>query len=182
MKFLHWLRKFILYKLLKLKTIGVRVAIFDIDENAIKILLVRHRYNNLWVFPGGAVTGQQSNISILNQAKIECIEEVSIQLLDPVIKFSEYKNTSGGKNDIVVLFIANSWLKIDKKPRFIDMLEIAESKWFPVSNLPENISFATKNRISEILSNDANHAASVNSEILTNSTNDFTEKNSLKNW
>lgn len=48
---LHFLRKKI-YKIIGKKTFGVRAIV--IDQN--KILLVQHRYGNLWVMPGGKIS------------------------------------------------------------------------------------------------------------------------------
>lgn len=151
MKFLHWLRKFFIYKVFKKKTLGVRTAIFD--EN--KVLLVKHRYNNFWVFPGGAVKRGELRDSkyIEDSAVREAREEVLIEIQKPLIKFSEYQNNSGEKNDTVLLYIAEKWKFINnKKHSLLDKIEISESQWFDVNDLPQNISEATKNRIFEIIS------------------------------
>ncbi|HMO78828.1 MAG TPA: NUDIX domain-containing protein [Candidatus Paceibacterota bacterium] len=151
MQFLHWLRKFLIYKILKRKTFGVRVAIFD--QN--KILLVRHRYNDFWVFPGGGIKNKElKNQNLIEESAIrEIQEEVLIEIKKPLIKFSEYKNTTGGKNDTVILFVAKKWKFLDnKKQSILDKIEILESKWFDIKDLPTSISVATKNRIFEIIS------------------------------
>ena len=53
--FLHFLRK-IFWKKLGRPTFGVRGMLIDDG----KILLVQHRYNNLWVMPGGKIDGTDS--------------------------------------------------------------------------------------------------------------------------
>ncbi|HMP67480.1 MAG TPA: NUDIX domain-containing protein [Candidatus Paceibacterota bacterium] len=175
MKLLHWIRKFFIYKVLGLKTHGVRVAIFrsnkkgDFDE----VLLVKHRYNDFWVFPGGFVKKSlfsnflskytklsQNNKQFFSAEKIkesairEVEEEVLIKLREPIIKISDFYNNTGGKNDTVTLFFCRNWEKItDKESRMIDKFEIAESGWFGIDKIPTNTSQATKNRIAEIIAN-----------------------------
>jgi 8-oxo-dGTP pyrophosphatase MutT (NUDIX family) len=162
MEFFYWLRKIILYKILDLKTYGVRIAAFYGE----KVLLVRHRAHHLWVFPGGGI---KSGELPEKAATREFYEETGF-IIDSVINsnskkdnilkfFGEFQNTKDDKNDVVYLF--NSNLDDNQnisfpenstplKKNFLDFLEIAEIRWFKISDLPNNISIPTKNRILEI--------------------------------
>jgi 8-oxo-dGTP pyrophosphatase MutT (NUDIX family) len=163
MGFFYWLRKIILYKILSLKTYGVRIAVFYGD----KVLLVRHRAHHLWVFPGGGI---KSSEEPKNAAAREFYEETGFIInnsadfsqpyTDRLKFFNKFENNSSGKNDIVYLFTID--LDKNKKPlslqkfifppkrNFLDFLEIAETRWFQISNLPKNISTSTRQRILEI--------------------------------
>ncbi len=156
MAIFYWLRSFFLYKILKIKTFGVRVAIFS---NTDKVLLVRHKLHHLWVFPGGGIKRgetpvaaaqrelfEETNFSVTNIFTANFSETNSVNKLN---FFAKYKNNSIGKLDTVYLFtgFTNEFLPAKNKN---DFFEIAEIKWFSLSDLPKNISDSTKNRILEI--------------------------------
>lgn len=152
-KLFSFLRTTILYKILKVETRGVRVAIFnnnhagDNQINNSQILLVRHRYNGLWVFPGGGI--KKGEIGHVAAAR-ECREEVGIEIIDPLIKFGEYINNKNGKNDSVTLFVCRHWSDSDYKSKPLDFLEISDKKWFSLADLPDRISKSTRQRLIEI--------------------------------
>jgi len=140
----HWLRKKY-WKFFKIETFGVRTLIFK--DN--KILLVRHRYGNLWVMPGGQIDKNENpEIAALRELK----EEVGIVGHKIDYQLGYYKNTTGGKNDNVYCFVMTNFeIKQNFKPRLIDFLEIGEMGWFDLNQLPESSSRATKARINEFL-------------------------------
>jgi 8-oxo-dGTP pyrophosphatase MutT (NUDIX family) len=141
---LHFIRKKY-RKILNLKTQGVRIML--LNQN--KILLVKHRYGNLWVMPGGKIDKNKTpEQAMFNELK----EEVGLHPIE-FYQFGIYENNSGGKNDTVFLFIVKQFEKITKyKKRLIDLIEVKDMQWFDLDNLPENISIATKNRINECFS------------------------------
>lgn len=145
-KFLHLVRKF--YRKAKNeKTNGVRGLLIHDD----KILLVQHRYNNLWVMPGGKI---DQNISATLALKKEFEEEVGIDIKEFGRRLGTYKNVSGGKNDEVTVYIIEKWEKIaGHKKSLINWLEIKDVRWFKLSELDANVSGATRRRVSEYLQN-----------------------------
>jgi len=142
----HWLRKKY-WKVFKIETFGVRTLI--LKDN--KILLVRHRYGNLWVMPGGQIDkNEDPKIAALRELQ----EEVGVNGLKIDYQLGYYKNTTGGKNDHVYCFVMTDFeINSISKRKFIDFLEIGEMAWFDLNQLPETISRATKSRIAEFLAN-----------------------------
>jgi 8-oxo-dGTP pyrophosphatase MutT (NUDIX family) len=139
-------RVVLIYKILRMKTCGVRVVFLKKENGNEEILLVNHPYDDLWVFPGGTVS---KKISPEEMAIKESEEEVGL-IPQKLTLFGTYKNTTGGKNDEVHLFKVDEFVKSDKKQRLIDRIEIQKMKWFDINDLPEQISIATRNRILEI--------------------------------
>ncbi len=153
MEIFYWLRKIVLYKILRIQTHGVRIAVFDDD----KVLLVRNRWHYLWVFPGGGIKKDELPVAA---AARELFEETGIEVLklnDKLKHFSVFENIRNGKNDIVHLFVTTftsnykSTNRENKNRNLLDFFEIAEFRWFLIRDLPKNISFSTKCRISEII-------------------------------
>lgn len=129
------------WKLFKIKTRGVRVLLVHRD----KIILVRHWYNSLWVMPGGGIKKYETP----EQAAIrEIKEEVGIDIKQLDYLLGIYSNTREGKNDEVHCFVVelDSLIEI---PRRKFNIEISDVIWSSLSNLPSNISRATKDRIQE---------------------------------
>ena len=108
------------------KTRGVKVIIFN-PEN--KILMVRLTYYpNTWTFVGGGVNkNEQPEDAILR----ECEEEVGIKL-DNVefVKTLDFNHEY--KKDTLFIYkarVSNFDFQIDRK-------EVAEARWFDLSDLP----------------------------------------------
>ncbi len=140
---LHSVRKWY-WRTFKIKTFGVRVLIKKVDS----VFLVKHRYGNLWVFPGGGV---KKGEPIEKAAEREVGEETNIKIDTFERVLGIYKNTQGGKNDTVTVVVAGDWIEGSKK-RW--SLEIKESGFFNRNNLPQNTSSATRRRIEEYYSGD----------------------------
>ena len=138
------IRKIILYKILNLETKGVRICAFDKN----KILLIKHPYDDFWVFPGGGV---KKNEDYENSAARELLEETNYRAAK-LQKFGVYRN-GGDKNDTVTLFITHEVTQTDQKQRMLDRLEVQEIRWFEINKLPK-LSSATKRRIKEIVNNE----------------------------
>ncbi len=140
----HWLRKKY-WKILKIETFGVRVLVFK--DN--KVLLVKHRYGNFWVMPGGGINKNEN----ATQAALRELKEEAGIISDQIdFKLGQYKNNTGGKNDNISCFVITNFKEIENFRRnFIDYLEIGDMAWFNIENLPSDISGPTKARISEFL-------------------------------
>jgi len=135
------LRKFVLYKILKLTTFGVRVLLKRGNE----ILLIKHPYDDFWVFPGGGIKkGEDEMVA----AKREIKEETGY-IVSSIKIFGRYKNTSGDKNDYVTLFFSDDFKGSNDRKNIIDQIEIQKQGWFNIDNLPPT-SPATKRRIEEL--------------------------------
>ena len=135
------IRRFIIYKILKLRTRGVRVII----TNSEKIFLIKHWYDNFWVLPGGGV---KKNESVFDAAKRETEEEAGLLLKGNLIKVGKYQNNTKGKNDIVYIVACNKWSNSSKKRRLIDKIEVQKGNWFDFNHLPQ-ISRSTSKRLAE---------------------------------
>jgi len=144
-KFLKWLRKFVLYTVLRKNTRGVRIILKDGD----KILLVRHPYDTYWVLPGGGIDAHESPEQA---ARHEVTEETPYKITGEIKLLGIYKNTSGGKRDTVTVFVAEHFALSKIVHNIIDRIEIQKCEWFSTFSLPE-ISVATRARIDELSSN-----------------------------
>jgi 8-oxo-dGTP pyrophosphatase MutT (NUDIX family) len=145
--FLHYLRKWY-WRTFKIETRGVRVIL---SRNGLReVILVYHRYGDLWVLPGGGI---HKNENLYDAGRREVKEELNINILE----FEEgylgvYSNSAEGKNDTVYVLMAKSWQEFEWKPN----LEIENKDWYSSEHLPENASGATKRRIFEWLGGDWN--------------------------
>lgn len=136
---LAWSARRLLIGLLRLRTEGVKVMLFN---PAGEVLLVRNNYGNrkLFVLPGGGVArGEMS----LEAAKRELKEEVGVSGAE--LRFvARFESRSEGKRDTISLFTGTS-----AEPLRPDPVEIAEAGFFPLSALPAETSAATLRRIAE---------------------------------
>jgi len=140
----HYLRKLYL-NFFNIETFGART--FVTKEN--KIFLVKHRYGNYFVMPGGKIDKGESPE---NAAIRELKEETGIIANKTDFLLGTYKNNSGGKNDTVYCFVVTDFVENPYfKRSFLNFLEIKESNWFDINDLPPDISPATKRRIDEFL-------------------------------
>lgn len=137
------------WKICNIKTRGVRVMII----NESKVVLVQHWYNSLWVMPGGGIKKYETP----EQAALrEVDEETGIQNIQLEYLLGIYSNIKEGKNDTVYCYVVqlNSLTKIKKKFN----LEISDSKWFDINNLPDQVSYATRQRVLEYQHNERQEA------------------------
>lgn len=131
--------KNIFYRVIKGKTVGVRVLLIRGD----KILLVKHSYRPLWYMPGGGVDCSETGVEA---AKREVKEEVDIDC-EALELFGFYHSKQEHHDDYVALYVA----KISDEKCKIDDKEIAQAAWFSFDDLPKDISPATRRRVEEYL-------------------------------
>jgi 8-oxo-dGTP pyrophosphatase MutT (NUDIX family) len=128
-----------LSRILRGKTLGVRMAVFDAQG---RVLLVRHTYSPGWILPGGGVErGETLRVAALR----ELIEEGGIIAHD--FEFhGMFSNEPTFPGDYVACYIVRKFDRQNWKP---DM-EIAESQFFALEQLPHDITGGSKRRLDEI--------------------------------
>ncbi len=115
-------------------THGVQIVL----RNDNSILFIQHTYmhKGLWDFPGGGI---KENENAFDAAKRETEEELKLNL-------SELKNIGVANvyhsyhHDNISIFAGNT----SSKEIDFDRIEIKNTKWFPIDNLPTNLSVLTK--------------------------------------
>lgn len=138
---LFWRVKNIILSLTAKKTIGARALL--IRDN--KVLLVKHSYIAGWYSPGGGVDPGESGLQAL---KRELAEETGVTLTAPPAILGFYHSRKEGRDDYIILYLCHEFTITP-----VYSAEISASEWFPLDNLPEDISLATKRRIDEYLGN-----------------------------
>jgi len=134
-----WLARNFVYRLLKVRTRGAKVMVFN-GEGA--LLLIRNSYGatHLFVLPGGGI-GRRERPE--DAAAREVREETGLEVRD--LRFLGcFANDGEGKRDTIYLFTARA----DGAPK-IDAFEIAEAGFFALDALPDTVSGATRRRIAE---------------------------------
>ncbi|MES5043835.1 NUDIX domain-containing protein [Rhizobium nepotum] len=121
-------------------TLGVRAACFD-DRG--RIFLVRHTYLPGWYLPGGGVERGETLLVALHK---EIREEGNLEAVSAPQLFHVYLNLEGSNRDHVALYRLDVTQTELKKPDH----EIAESGFFDLSDLPENVTPATHRRLAEL--------------------------------
>lgn len=114
---MHTLRKWY-WRTFKIKTFGVRVII----KKGESIFLVKHRYGNLWVLPGGGIKKVKN---AEGAAQREVREEANIEIKKFERILGTYLNTQEGKHDAVTILVAEEKEWEDKGKKW--NLEIKES-------------------------------------------------------
>jgi ADP-ribose pyrophosphatase YjhB (NUDIX family) len=122
-------------------TLGVRAIVQDGQG---RVLLVRHTYVPGWYLPGGAVDPGESAGEALAR---EVLEEANVRVIGAPRLIAIYLNRRG-RSDHVVLFEVLEFERLSAKARDH---EIAEARFFPLDNLPEETTRATRARIDEYL-------------------------------
>lgn len=122
-------------------SVGVR-ALVEGDDGS--ILLVRHTYVGGWHFPGGGVDPGEAAAEAVDR---ELGEEAGLSLSAEPQLFGVYLNRSMSARDHVLFFRCQSWQRIrDFKPNY----EIADSRFFARSQLPDDLSRGSRRRLEEI--------------------------------
>ena len=136
---LFWSVRTLLLSFFRIRTIGARALV--VREN--EILLIKHTYQKGWCTIGGAV---EKGESARKAVKRELYEEVGLKTTKPPKLFGIYFSRNEWRDDHVILYVVKEFTMEE-----VDSDEIAEKKWFPFDNLPEETTPATKRRIDEYL-------------------------------
>ena len=123
-------------------TLGVRAVLIR-DAH---VLLVRHTYVPGWYLPGGGVDAGETVGEALER---ELREEAGVSLQGPTQLFGIYRNSKADRRDHVALFVCPAWQQ-PHAPK-VPNLEIAGIGMFPVADLPEDVTAATRLRLDEVL-------------------------------
>ena len=124
-------------------TMGVRALVLDEGGG---VFLVRHSYLPGWHLPGGGVEVGETVLDALSR---ELREEGNIEITGAPVLHGVYLNTFVTKRDHVLIYVVRDFRQ--SHARGAD-LEIVESGFFPVDNLPEATARSSRARIDEVLS------------------------------
>lgn len=123
-------------------TLGVR-AIVQKDDGS--VLLVKHTYVPGWYLPGGGIEWGETFDEAL---KKELMEEAGITLNGKAKLLAVYQNRRASKRDHVALYNCPHWQQ-DNKPKLPNH-EIIAAEFFPLDELPDGTTDATKRRLAEL--------------------------------
>jgi ADP-ribose pyrophosphatase YjhB (NUDIX family) len=129
-----------IFQLIGAKTMGARALVIRNEE----VLLVKHTYQRGWCTIGGGVDKNESPRAAVVR---ELVEEVGVITLEKPHLFGIYHNKNENRDDYVALYIVKDFelQKNSYSP------EIAEKRWFPLTDLPADITPSTLKRIEEYL-------------------------------
>lgn len=139
MRLAYWLMH-LYWRLFRPVTLGVRIILLNDDG----VVLVRHRYQPGWHFPGGAVN---RNETIADAAKREAYEESGATVTGEMVLMGIYSTFAGGKSDHVATYVAHDF----RLGRAKDRWEIAECRVFALDDLPDDLTHGTRVRLEEYL-------------------------------
>lgn len=128
------------FRMTRSMTLGVRAACFDGEG---RVFLVRHTYVPGWYLPGGGVERDETVGEALLK---ELREEGNLEPLAEPTLVHVYFNRNITRRDHVVFY------RVDVRqtaPREPDR-EIAQSGFFSLDQLPENVTQATLDRLAEL--------------------------------
>jgi ADP-ribose pyrophosphatase YjhB (NUDIX family) len=126
--------------LLRPMTLGVRAIALD---DAGRVFLVRHTYVPGFYLPGG---GLERNETAIDALRRELAEEGRLELSEPPRLIGFYWNRRHSRRDHVALYLAHNVRQTaDRPPDW----EIAESGFYPLDALPEDITPSTRARLQE---------------------------------
>ncbi|WP_188914750.1 NUDIX domain-containing protein [Salinarimonas ramus] len=124
-------------------TLGVRGIVRD---EAGRVLLVRHTYTPGWHFPGGGVEAGETPLEALAR---ELVEETGVTYGERPRLHGIFFNRAVSNRDHVLVYLVEAAARDDGARR---AREIAEARYFDVSDLPEDVTPGTRRRIAEIVS------------------------------
>nr|WP_229426695.1 NUDIX domain-containing protein [Microvirga alba] len=122
-------------------TLGVRGIVLD-SEN--RVFLIRHTYIPGWHLPGGGVETGETALEALTR---ELREEGAIVIDEAPSLSGVFFNNKASRRDHVLVYVVREFsvLGVKKPDR-----EIAEAGFFPLDQLPEGTTRATRCRLAEI--------------------------------
>lgn len=121
------------------KTLGVRAIVHDRDN----VLLVRHTYVPGWYLPGGGVDPHETAEEAVRR---ELREEAGVEVLARPRLHGVFRNRAYSARDHVVCFVVSGF-ELRRRPAD---WEIAEIGFFPIADLPEATTQATRTRLAEV--------------------------------
>jgi 8-oxo-dGTP pyrophosphatase MutT (NUDIX family) len=109
------------------------------------VLLVRTRYRPFWEFPGGKAERYEApEVAAIRETKEEA--RVFIKSFDR--KLGTYSHNYLKRRVTIHVYIANEWEELDL---WTPNMEISERQFFPLNDLPKDVSPATMKRIGEYM-------------------------------
>lgn len=116
------------WKIFKPYTFGTRLLIYHPQKEGY-VLLIRHTYGDTetWNMPGGGFKPKKENQK--EAARREAFEEVGIRVGE-ITLLTEYKSEREAKHDTVYIYTGTAL-----ETNIILESEIAEARWFPLSEI-----------------------------------------------
>lgn len=134
------------FRLARPMTLGVRGVLVDAQS---RVLLVRHTYVPGWHLPGGGVEPGETARQALAR---EVLEEGNVRLEGEAALLGLFFNRRASVRDHVAVFVSREFTVLGPhRPN----REIAAADFFPVADLPEGTTPATRKRLEEALSGGA---------------------------
>lgn len=123
-------------------TLGARGIVLDGEG---RVLLVRQTYTSGWLLPGGGVEFSETIEAALAR---ELEEEAGITMSGPPKLLGIYANHAVFPGDHVAIYVVRVW---HQTRNVAPNAEIAETGFFALDALPENVTPGTRRRLDELL-------------------------------
>ena len=123
-------------------TLGTRTVVLRNADS--EVLLVRHVYAPGWLLPGGGV---ERGEALADAALRELREEAAIVAEEEPRFHGIFLNDALFRGDHVACFVVRRF----RQEAFTPNAEIAEARFFAVSDLPGDATGGTRRRIAEVL-------------------------------
>lgn len=142
---LAWHARALWHRVARPLTMGVRGIIVEERPGAPRrVLLIRHSYVRGWHLPGGGV-GRGETLAAAMRREVR--EEVGLTVDSDVQPLGVYARFRHGASDHVAVFVVTAWSGTPAVDRF----EIVEARFFPLDDLPDETTPATRRRLAEFL-------------------------------
>lgn len=130
------------WKIFNPKTEGARALVLFED----KVLLVKNLNLSYWTIPGGGISRKETpEQGLLRELK----EELNLEVKSVEYQLGEYISSMEGKRDKIFIFVVKL-----SSPLFMKKWELDDASWFPLNQLPENLSKAVLRRLTEYRAGD----------------------------